>query len=76
MPLLIGLALVSSFIWFAENIGTFSRAWLYPAQAHAWALVGPQKIGSWFLLTIISFALVALVHRPERAAAPALQPAQ
>ena len=30
MPLLLGFLLVSFFIWIAENIGTFTRTWLYP----------------------------------------------
>ena len=29
MPLLLGLVLVSLFIWFAENSGTYARAWIY-----------------------------------------------
>ena len=33
MPLLLGFLLVALFIWFAENIGTWSRAWIYPGQA-------------------------------------------
>ncbi len=32
MPLLLGFLLVALFIWFAENIGTWSRAWLYPGS--------------------------------------------
>jgi uncharacterized membrane protein YoaT (DUF817 family) len=76
MPFLLGGVLVSVFIWIAENVGTFSRTWLYPSQAHAWSPVGFQKVGSWFLLTLISFVLVALVHRPERSTEPVLQPAQ
>ena len=32
MPLIVGLGLVALFIWFAENIGTFARAWHYPNQ--------------------------------------------
>ena len=28
MPLLLGFALVALFIWFAENVGTLSKAWL------------------------------------------------
>jgi uncharacterized membrane protein YoaT (DUF817 family) len=76
MPFLLGGVLVSVFIWLAENVGTFSRAWIYPSQAHAWSPVGFQKVGSWFLLTLISFILVALVHRPERSPGAALQPAQ
>ncbi len=65
MPLLLGLLLVSLFIWFAENIGTASRAWLYPHQKAGWEAVSVQKFGSWFLLMIISYALVAMVHRPR-----------
>ncbi|MEH3147921.1 MAG: DUF817 domain-containing protein [Methylobacterium frigidaeris] len=65
MPLLLGLCLVTAFIWFAENIGTASRAWLYPHQMAGWAGVSPQKFGSWFLLMIISYTLVVLIHRPR-----------
>ena len=64
MPLLLGFLLVALFIWFAENIGTWSRAWLYPGQSEAWTPVSIQKIGAWYLLMIISFVLVTLVHRP------------
>lgn len=65
MPLLVGFLLVALFIWFAENIGTWSRAWLYPGQSEAWTPVSIQKIGAWYLLMIISFVLVTLVHRPQ-----------
>lgn len=63
MPLLLGFFLVSFFIWIAENTGTFAAAWRYPDQAHAWALVSPHKMGAWFLLMIISFVLVTLLHK-------------
>lgn len=63
MPLLLGWLLVALFIWFAENIATFSRAWIYPSQADGWTLVAPEKLGAWYLLMIISFVLVSLVHR-------------
>lgn len=63
MPLLIGFFLVATFIWLAENIGTFARAWTYPNQAGGWHLVSPAKLGSWYLLMIISFVLVSLVGR-------------
>ncbi len=33
MPLLLGFGLVALFIWFAENIGTFARAWSYPGRS-------------------------------------------
>jgi uncharacterized membrane protein YoaT (DUF817 family) len=65
MPLLVGFGLVSLFIWLAENIGTFTAAWVYPHQRYAWELVGPGKLGAWFLLMIISYVLVALVNRPQ-----------
>ncbi|NGM33319.1 DUF817 domain-containing protein [Methylobacterium sp. DB0501] len=65
MPLLLGLILVTLFIWFAENIGTATRGWIYPHQAAGWAAVSPQKFGSWFLLMIISYTLVALASRPK-----------
>ena len=61
MPLLVGFLLVALFIWFAENIGTFAHAWAYPNQLVGWHLVSPAKLGSWYLLMIISFVLVSLV---------------
>ena len=64
MPLLVGWGLVALFIWFAENIGTFARAWTYPSQKDGWHMVGLEKLGSWYLLMIISFVLVSLVQRP------------
>jgi uncharacterized membrane protein YoaT (DUF817 family) len=67
MPLLLGFVLVSLFIWFAENIGTWSRAWIYPGQENGWTPVSINKLGAWFLLMIISFVLVTLVHRPRPA---------
>lgn len=70
MPLLLGLGLVTLFIWFAENIGTFTRTWLYPSQSHGWAMVSPAKFGSWFLLLIISYTLVSLINKPRPRVAP------
>ena len=65
MPLLLGLFLVALFIWIAENLGTLTRTWLYPHQMTAWSAVSLAKLGSWFLLLIISYALVAIVNRPQ-----------
>ena len=62
MPLLLGFGLVALFIWFAENIGTFAQAWNYPGQEDGWEMVSPAKLGSWYLLMLISFVLVALVQ--------------
>lgn len=65
MPMLLGFMLVALFIWFAENIGTFTSAWLYPSQIRGWSMVSFAKYGSWFLLMIISFVLVTLVQKPR-----------
>lgn len=69
MPLLLGFFLVALFIWMAENIGTFARAWSYPGQEDDWEMVGLAKLGSWYLLMLISFVLVSLVQ-PIRAPDP------
>jgi uncharacterized membrane protein YoaT (DUF817 family) len=65
MPVLLGLVLVALFIWFAENIGTFTSAWIYPSQRHGWELVPIGKLGAWYLLILLSFVLVTIVHRPQ-----------
>ena len=68
MPLLVGFFLVAFFIWLGENMGTFAHAWTYPNQRDGWHLVSPAKLGSWYLLMIISFVLVSLiahVRKPE-----------
>jgi uncharacterized membrane protein YoaT (DUF817 family) len=65
MPILIAFILVALFIWFGENIGTWSHAWMYPAQKAGWTLVSWQKLGSWFLLMIISVVLVTAIHKPR-----------
>ena len=71
MPVPLGFFLVALFIWLAENVGTFSRAWIYPDQADGWTPVSLAKLGSWFLLMIISVVLVSLVNRPEPEVSPA-----
>jgi uncharacterized membrane protein YoaT (DUF817 family) len=68
MPLLLGFGLVSFFIWLAENVGTFTGTWLYPHQKAGWHLVPLTKMGAWYLLMLLSFVLVSLVHRPDRKA--------
>ncbi len=68
MPLLVGFGLVAVFIWFAENIATFANAWNYPGQEDGWEMVDLAKLGSWYLLMLISFVLVELVQpvrKPE-----------
>jgi uncharacterized membrane protein YoaT (DUF817 family) len=65
MPMLPGLLLVSLFIWLSENIGTFTKTWLYPSQRDGWSMVSFDKLGSWFLLLIISYTLVSLINAPR-----------
>ena len=62
MPLLLGFLLVALFIWFAENIGTYTGTWLYPRQMQHWTPVALSKLTSWFLLMIISYSLVAWIN--------------
>lgn len=69
LPLLAVFAGVALFIYFAENIGTWAGAWMYPDQADGWQLVSPSKLVSWFLLMIISVVLVAWVYPPQVPAA-------
>ena len=63
--MVVGALLVALFIWFAENLGTFASAWIYPSQRDGWAPVSLAKLGSWYLLIMLSFVLVSLVHRPR-----------
>ncbi|QCB95254.1 DUF817 domain-containing protein [Cellulomonas shaoxiangyii] len=65
MPVVVGFVLVASAIWVAENVATYADAWLYPSQADGWHLVSLSKLGSWFLLMLISVVLVAWVYRPQ-----------
>jgi hypothetical protein len=66
MPLLVGLILTATFVWLAENLGTFTRAWTYPSQNGGWHPVSIEKLGCPRLLMIISFVLVADVQRGRR----------
>ena len=59
MPLLLAFFLIAFFVWIAENIGTFTGAWLYPDQISGWDVVHLQKITSWTLMVIICFLVVA-----------------
>lgn len=65
MPLLLGFLLVAGFIFLAENVGTLTGTWLYPEQVEAWRPVAPAKFGSWFLLMILSWVLVTIIHPPR-----------
>lgn len=67
LPILLSFVGVAFFIWIAENIGTWANAWQYPSQADGWEVVSLAKLGSWFLLMIISVVLVAWVYPPKPA---------
>jgi uncharacterized membrane protein YoaT (DUF817 family) len=69
MPVIVGLLLVALFLWFAENLGTFARAWTYPDQNDGWRLVSIAKLGAWYMLMLLSWVLVSLVHKPLAAEA-------
>lgn len=64
MPLLVAALLTACFLWIAENVGTATGTWLYPGGA-GWRLVSLQKLGSWYLLLVVSFVLVTIVNRPR-----------
>ena len=66
MPLLLGLLLVTGFIWLAENIGTFSSTWMYPGQRAGLPVVSFGKFGAWYLLMIVSYTLVTMVNGVRR----------
>ena len=65
LPVLVGLIGVALFIWIAENIATFARTWVYPSQQEQWHLVSIEKMGAWYLLMLLSYVLVTLVHKPR-----------
>ena len=58
LPMLPVLLLLAFIIWIAENISTFYKIWLYPSQVEAWHMVGWGKLGSWYLLLLLSLVLV------------------
>ena len=74
MPLLLGFVLVALFIWFGENIATAGGAWLYPAQMRGWQIVPPAKLGSWILLMLVSYTLVAGLEGRSRIARGPVEP--
>jgi uncharacterized membrane protein YoaT (DUF817 family) len=65
MPVVVAFGLVACAIWAAENVATRFGAWAYPSQVVAWHPVGVGKVGSWFLLMLISVALVTWVYPPR-----------
>ena len=60
--MLLAALLSATFIWLAENIGTFGAAWIYPHQKAGWTVVPLAKLGSWFLLMILSYTTVVALN--------------
>ncbi|OUY06061.1 hypothetical protein CAP51_15260 [Acinetobacter populi] len=58
LPMLLVFVILAFLIWIAENISTFYQIWLYPSQVDAWHMVGWSKLGSWYLLLLLSLVLV------------------
>ncbi len=65
VPLLGFFVMAAVLIYGAENIGSITGTWLYPAQMDGWQPVHPAKIGAWLLLMIVSFTLVQSVQRRD-----------
>lgn len=58
LPMLVSFGLIAFFIWIAENISSYLGAYEYPNQVQTWDWVSFNKMGSWFLLVIISVIIV------------------
>ncbi|MEB3766202.1 DUF817 family protein [Acinetobacter sp. MD2] len=58
IPMLLLLVFLAFLIWIAENISTFYDIWVYPNQEHGWQVVWWGKIGSWYLLLLLSLVLI------------------
>jgi len=58
---LITNALLALFVWLAEQIGTFARAWIYPNQTTDWHPVTFHMYTSWYMLLIFSFTIIAII---------------
>jgi len=60
---LVSNALFAGVIWLAEQIGTFSRAWIYPNQSDTWTPVSFHYFTSWYMLLIFSFIIISLIYK-------------
>ena len=69
LPLNLAFVFIALFIYLGENIGTLLGAWQYPNQSNGWVIVHAGKISSWYLLIIVSYAIVAWLKSRTTAAA-------
>lgn len=58
-------AFLAFFVWVAEQIGTFARAWIYPQQSVGWTPVPFHMFTSWYMLLIFSFIIISFLYRPQ-----------
>lgn len=65
IPFLIPFTAAAGAVWAAENLATGAGIWLYPHQTAVWRMVPLSKFGSWFLLLLLTFALVAALRALE-----------
>jgi uncharacterized membrane protein YoaT (DUF817 family) len=63
MPVVLSMFLIGFFIWVAENIATFFGAWKYSYQHQNWTVVDSGKVGSWILMSIVSYIIVFELKR-------------
>lgn len=64
-PLLTNV-LLAFFVWVAEQIGTFARAWVYPNQTLGWRPVSLHMFTSWYMLLIFSFIIISSLYVTQR----------
>lgn len=63
---LIANFLLALFVWFAEQIGTFARAWVYPHQLNSWSPVSLHMLSSWYMLLVFSFVIISSIYRDSK----------
>lgn len=59
---LITNGLLALFVWFAEQVSTFARIWIYPNQTLEWHPVSFHMFTSWYMLLIFSFIIISLLQ--------------
>lgn len=62
MPVLLSLALIGLFVFFAENLCTWLSAWVYPHQSYGWRPVEAGKVLAWTLMSTVAFIAITLMN--------------
>jgi len=58
MPSPVALLLIGFFVWLAENIATYFRAWTYPYQVAAWQPVHVSKVLAWTMMMVVGMSII------------------